>query len=145
MRDSAALFSLMRWRRAMMKGPVAGRVLTVALAATMLFALTPCCEVSAAPAQSAAEGHDHGDHHGGGHPQGSPLLDPCLAWVDNNFNALTVSAAQVAPERDASPVLFAISWIVPLAVDASLRVQRSCHSPPSASVPLYLRIERLLL
>jgi hypothetical protein len=141
-------FSLVRFRRVLTRIPFARQAVATVIATTLLFALTPCCEVNAAapdPAHSGQGHHNHGPGHGDDPAEGMPpMSDPCLAWVDNNLNIVDTDMSIPLPERDADPVVFAVLWTTPSPIAATHGAVHSCHSPPSA-VPLYLRIERLLI
>ena len=140
-------FSLTRFRRFLQQSWYAGPGMAAAIALTMLFALTPCCEVSAAlsaPASSVPDGHDHDQGHGDAHPHDTPSSDPCLAWVDNNLNALDTTTDLSIPERDPTPVLFTMLSMAAPSMESPPRDWQSCHSPPPR-VPLYLRNGHLLL
>lgn len=135
-------FSLMRFRWFLRKAGWLGPGMAATLTATMLLALTPCCEVGAAPAHPETGAVEHGD----GHDHGPPAApDPCLVWLDNHLNALATDSVLPAPERVPQPALIAATWKAPAVVPVPLPAPSSCHSPPSPAVPLYLRIERLLI
>jgi hypothetical protein len=137
-------FSLMRLRRFLMKASYARSVTAAAVTLAMLFALTPCCEANAAPSpiHSGSDGHDHGDARDHGMP---PMTDPCLMWLDNNFNALDTNIGLSIPGYNPHPDLFATPWSIHPAGETPSRLLLYRHSPPPSRVPLYLLIERLLI
>lgn len=149
MRGSAVHFSVMRFRCFLRGVWWFGPGMAAAIATTMLFALTPCCEVNAAPsaaAHSGTDGPDLGAGHGDDHDHGtSAAPDPCLMWLDNNLNVLDTNAGLPIPERDPNPVLTVTLWLAPPGGETQPRLLPSCHPPPLAKTPLYLRVERLLI
>jgi len=139
-------FSLMRFHRFLTKASCARPTMAAVVTFAMLFALTPCCEIYAAPSpiHSGSDGHDQNAGHGDDHDHGMPPMnDPCLMWLDNNLNALDTITALSAPGYNPSPDLFATSWSThPVGATPPRRL--SYHpSPPPSRVPLYLLIERL--
>lgn len=139
-------FSLMQLRCFLRRARWLSPGIAAAITAVMLFALTPCCEVSAAPAQPRTSAPEHDGAHGADHDHGPPSTpDPCLVWLDNHLNALDTNTALPTPERVPQPVPIVAAWVALAVAPAPLSVLPSCHSPPSPAVPLYLRIERLLI
>ncbi len=116
------------------------RVFTVWLALSVVFALTPCCNVyavfipgethAAAPDQTiASPNHDDGDD------------QPCAAWLDRN-DALPVEAGALLtapPLAIPAPLTFQLP---PVSFTAAQQPSVSSTSPPDA---LYLRYLRLIL
>ncbi len=140
---------LLSVHRAVKRFPVVGRGLSFAVALSMLFALTPCCEASAAASAEAAPAnavHVHGaEADGHAHDHGAPATpDPCPVWLDNVFHALGVAVvpAVSGPEPQWSP---AVPLIIPDETARLLLPVHSVHSPPSPTLPLYLRVQRLLI
>lgn len=141
-------FSLMRLRRFMIKASYARPVMAAVVTLAMLFALTPCCEVNAAPSpvHSGSDGHGHGAGHGDDHDHGMPPpTDPCLMWLDNNFNALDTNTVLSISGYNQHPDLFATPWSTHPAGETPLRMLLYRHAPPPSRVPLYLLIEHLLI
>ena len=139
------ILSLLRLRARRARAPWSTRLLAAWLALTLVFALTPCCDVigpaNAAPVPVAA---DHGhtpDAHGDMHAPDAGG-DPCATWLDRS-DAVTPKADVVAPSMaklvPATPLV-----LLPNAslAAASWRPFRLSASPPDA---LYLRYARLIL
>lgn len=117
------------------------RLLVAWLALSVVFALTPCCDIYAAfmPGAAHAAASDHAavshDHDGGGDK-------PCAAWLDRN-DVLPVEAGvlpTVTPTL-AIPVPFAFH-LPPLSFTAMRQPFIASVSSPDA---LYLRYLRLIL
>ncbi|HLD13493.1 MAG TPA: hypothetical protein VJB18_02120 [Burkholderiales bacterium] len=139
------ILSLLRLRARRARAPWSTRLLAAWLALTLVFALTPCCDVigpaNAAPVPVAA---DHGhtpDAHGDMHAPDAGG-DPCATWLDRS-DAVTPKTDIVAPfvAKVAIATPFVFLWNVPSAAIA-WRPFRLSASPPDA---LYLRYARLIL
>jgi hypothetical protein len=136
--------SLLRLRTRMRRAPLGTRVLAAALVLSLVFALTPCCEIFAAPTVPDAHapgGHDHsGDAHHDTPPAGQG--DPCATWLDrSDMVPPKAGVLSQAPERSAAPVLHAV---LPPAAPPIIR-QRPAYLPASPPGALYLLHARLLL
>lgn len=148
---TTAPMSLLSVRRAVKRFPAVGRGLSFVVALSMLFALTPCCEASAATAGAAPANvvHVHGaEADGHAHDHGAPATpDPCPVWLDNVFHALgsAVVPAVSGPEPQAAFWSPAVPLIIPDEPARFLLPVHSVHSPPSPTLPLYLRVQRLLI
>jgi hypothetical protein len=141
-------FSLTRLHRFLMKVSYARPVMAAVVTLAMLFALTPCCEVNAAPSpiHSGSDGHDPGAGHGDARDHGMPpMTDPCLVWLDNNFNALDTNTVLSIPGYNPHPDLFATPWSIHPAGETPPRLLLYYPPPPPSRVPLYLLIEHLLI
>ena len=126
------------------------RILAVAWSASLVLALTPCCEgfASASPTAPLA-GHGHTDVHVldvADHPNGShgddgdglcaPWLNVALSTLDSIPALLPVtSSPEVALPRDSG---------FPSPSARKPDVQGGVHAPPLAPRPLFLRFVRLL-
>lgn len=117
----------------------------MAMTLSLVFALTPCCEVigaaSAAPASASMDRGHAPDAHDGAHAPNTS--DPCAAWLDRSdvvppkADDTSSSAAKVVL---ATPLVFLPS--ASPAVATVWRPFRLSASPPDA---LYLRYARLIL
>lgn len=137
--------SLMRLRTRMRRAPFGARLLAALLVLSLGFALTPCCEIFAAPAMAAAhapEGHGSGDCTCCG-LSAAGRSDPCAAWLERSAAVPAAKAGVMgqAPEKSVAPVLHAV---LPPAVPPVV-VRRSFHQSASLPSALYLRHARLIL
>lgn len=135
-----------KWRRS-----TASRLLIAWLSLSLFLTLTPCCEIfSNALASPAADvGLDHGHegpdsaHHSS---ESGGFHDPCTEWLDqadytlNSSHIAVTSAPGSNQDIPAPPLLLRIPCPGP-----TLTAQLSYHPPPDPALPLYLRIEHLLL
>ena len=122
------------------RSPWGTRLLAAWVALSLMFALTPCCEVigaaNAAPVPVAVDRGHTSD------AQAPDTGDPCAVWLDRSnvvpakADDATPSAAKVAP---ATPFVFLPSASPAPAV---WRPFRPSAAPPDA---LYLRHARLIL
>mgnify|MGYP001620142595 CR=1 FL=1 len=135
--------SLLRLRARMTRAPWRTRLLAMAMALSLVFALMPCCEVigaaGAAPMPAVA---DHGqvlDAHADSHAPDNG--DPCAAWLDRS-DAVPPKADNAAPPG-AKISLATPSVLLPnTSLAAAIwRPFRLSASPPHA---LYLRHARPL-
>ncbi len=128
----------------MRRTPWGARLFAAALVLSLVFALTPCCELSAAPVMPDAHapaGHDHaGDAH-----DGVPLpgqSDPCATWLDRSDAVPTKADVMAqAPAKSVVPVMHAA---LPPATPPVVR-RRPFYFPASPPGALYLLHARLLL
>lgn len=109
---------------------------------SLVLAFWPCCLVLALDLPPVAHAGT-GDHDHGNVPAGSD--DPCRSWLDNTDAALNTSPEvllpdfelKIAPAARAAPAFPVASVSAP---DA-----HRYHPSPPASLPLYLRIQHLLI
>lgn len=127
------------------------RVLVAWLSLSLVLTLTPCCEVFAdavAPlATNAAFDHEHDGPDGAFHSPGSnDFHDPCTKWLDHadyTLNSLHVAVTLGSgSHQDISiaPLLLRMPH-----AGTMVTARLSYHPPPDPALPLYLRIEHLLL
>lgn len=111
------------------------RMLAAWLALSVVFALTPCCDVQAAVPPGTAHAavfHDRAD-------DGDP---PCAAWLDRNDALLVEAGALLTPSPTlAIPVQLAFH-LLPASFAAVRQPFVASAFPPDA---LYLRYLRLIL
>ncbi len=135
--------SLLRLRTRRARAPWGSRLLALALMLSLVFALTPCCEVVGAAVAGAQAAAGHGpmdrDHAGGHAPDGN---SPCATWLDRTdavppqpdeaklFPAMHVTGAPPAFRAD---------------VVVSERVGPLPRFPVSPAIRLYLHHARLIL
>lgn len=144
-RDRPAMkISLLRLRARSRRTPLALRLLAAWAALSLVFVLTPCCEIigvaSAAPA-SASTDHGHTpDAHSGTHTPDTG--DPCATWLDRSDAVPAKADDTSSPAAKvvlATPCVFFPS-VSPVAA-TTWRPFRLSASPPA----LYLRYARLIL
>src|SRR3989344_3755719 len=110
---------------------------------SLVFAFWPCCQAVAdehPPAVSAEVGdHDHGNI-----PQGTD--DPCRTWLDTADAALNSSPDVLLSNFDlkVGHTVYAAAHDFPAAV-VSTPGQHKYHPSPPESLPLYLRVQHLLI
>lgn len=148
----ATPFSVMGMHRAAKRAPIVVRAVAFVAMSSLLLVLTPCCEAVAAPVGIVPAGaHPRdaaGDHHAHPRDHGAPVMpDPCPVWLDSQFHALATAtgALNPGPELHPLPPVPAVLLMSPNAPVALSPHSRSVHSPPSATLPLYLRTKRLLI
>lgn len=139
------MLSLLRLRARRARTPWRTRLLAAWLVLSLVFVLTPCCDVigpaNAAPVPVAAD-HGHApDAHGDMH---APDVggDPCATWLDRSDAVpakVDVESSLLAKLAFVGPDVF--FWSGAPAVPA-WRPFRLSASPPHA---LYLRYARLIL
>lgn len=133
------------------KRSLASRLLFAWLSLSLVLTLTPCCEVLAdavtSPAIEAQVDHEHDGPDSAHHsPESGGFHDPCAQWLDHADYTLSSSHIAITSEPGSyqdnpiAPVLFRTPG------DASMMTARfSYHPPPDSALPLYLRLEHLLL
>lgn len=110
---------------------------------SLVLAFWPCCE-SIAGDQSPVTHVEAGDHDHGNLPQGTD--DPCRTWLDTSDAALNTSPDVLLsnPELKAGLAAYAVAHDFPAAV-VSTPGRHKYHSSPPDSLPLYLRVQHLLI
>jgi hypothetical protein len=110
---------------------------------SLVLAFWPCCEVIAGDRSPVnhieAGGHDHGNT-----PAGTD--DPCRTWLDNADAALNTSPEVLLPDSELKIAIAAsvAAHEFPAPANATPGRHRY-HSSPPASLPLYLRVQHLLI
>ena len=143
--------SLIRIGAAKWRSSLASRLLLAWLSLSLVLTLTPCCEVFAGAVTSSAAdvGLDH-DHEGpdGAHhsSESGGFHDPCTQWLDHadyTLNSLHIAVSSGSGSHQdilIAPLLFRMPHVGPM-----VTARFSYHPPPDPALPLYLRIEHLLL
>lgn len=110
---------------------------------TLVLVFWPCCEIlaQAMPAPSHVEAGDH-DH--GNMPAGSG--DPCGTWLDTADALLNTSSDVLLSsfELKIAQAVHAVAHDFP-AVTLPARGSIEYRAPPPVSLPLYLRVQHLLI
>lgn len=110
---------------------------------SLVLTFWPCCHAVAGeyPTVVGAETSDH-DH--GGIPHGTE--DPCQTWLDTTNAALNTSPAVLISEfkLKIGHAVYAGSQNFPV-VALSVPGRQLYHASPPASLPLYLRLQHLLI
>jgi len=130
---------------------IASRLLAAWLSLSLVLTLTPCCKVFAdavAPfIPNVVLDHEHGEDDGALHSSGSnDFHDPCTKWLDHadyTLNSLHVAVTSGSvPHQDIpiAPLLLRVPH-----AGTMVTALFSYHPPPDPALPLYLRIEHLLL
>ncbi len=117
------------------------RMFAAGLALSVVFALTPCCDIYAAfiPGAAHAAALDHAavsDDHAGGGDQ------PCAAWLDRN-DALPVGTG--ALPTAASELAIPVSFVFHLLPSRFTTMRQPSVASVSFPDALYLRYLRLIL
>lgn len=139
------IISLRHLRSRMTHSPGGMRVLVAWMALSLMFVLTPCCDVAGmqnpAPLSGATSHHHASDAHNSVQVPDSD--DPCAQWLDRSdavpvkADDATLAVAKIAPTR-----LFVSFPAIAVPVFPIWRSFRLSASPPD---PLYLRHARLIL
>ena len=130
---------------------ITSRLLAAWLSLSLVLTLTPCCEVFAdavaSPATNAALDHEHDGSDGALHSPGSnDFYDPCTKWLDhadytlNSLHVAVTSESGSHQDIPIAPLLLRMPHAGTIAMALFLY-----HPPPDPALPLYLRIEHLLL
>ena len=127
---------------------ITSRLLAAWLSLSLVLTLTPCCKVFAdvvAPLMPNAV-LDH-EHDGALHSSGSnDFHDPCTKWLDHadyTLNSLHVAVTSGSGSHQDIPIAPLLLRMPHAATVVTARL--SYHPPPDPALPLYLRIEHLLL
>ena len=129
---------------------ITSRLLAAWLSLSLVLTLTPCCEVFAdavaPPATNAALDHEHDGPDGALHSPGSnDFHDPCTKWLDHadyTLNSLHVAVTSGSGSHQDIPIA---PLLLRMPHAATLVTARLSYHPPDPALPLYLRIEHLLL
>ncbi|TAM45224.1 MAG: hypothetical protein EPN55_08835 [Gammaproteobacteria bacterium] len=117
------------------------RMFAVWLALSVVFVLTPCCDVYAAFMPSSAHSAEL-DHAPASHDRAGDDDMPCAAWLDRN-DALPVESGALLTAAPKLAIVAASVFRMPLSTSMSVRQPFvTSASPPDT---LYLRHARLLL
>jgi len=143
--------SLMRIGAARRRMSITSRLLVAWLSLSLFLTLTPCCEVIAdavaLPTTHTVLDHEHDGPDGVLHSPGpNHFHDPCPKWLDHAD--YTVSSQQLAVASESTSHQYApiAPLLLPMPhVGAVVAARLSYHPPPVPALPLYLRIEHLLL
>ncbi len=143
--------SLMRIGAARRRTSITSRLLAAWLALSLILTLTPCCEVFAdavaSRATNAALDHEHDGPDGALHSPGSnDFHDPCTKWLDHadyTLNSLHVAVTSGSDPHQDIPIA-PLLLLMPHAGTMATALF-SYHPPPDPALPLYLRLEHLLL
>ena len=138
-------FSLLHLRARRMRAPWGARLLVMAMTLSLVFALTPCCEVigaaRAVPASASMDRSHTPDAHGGTHAPDTG--DPCATWLDRS-DAMPPKADDTS--SSAAKVVLATPLVsLPSASPAVATVWRPFRLSASPPYALYLRYARLIL
>ena len=127
------------------------RLLAAWLSLSLVLTLTPCCEVFAdavaSPATNAALDHEHDGPDGALQSPGSnDFHDPCTKWLDhadytlNSLHVVVTSGFDPHQDIPVAPLLLRMPH-----AGTMVTARLSYHPPPDPALPLYLRLEHLLL
>lgn len=110
---------------------------------SLVLAFWPCCQVMAQD-QPPVTHVEAGDHDHGNMPQETD--DPCRTWLDTADTALNTSpdALLSNPELKVGHAVYAVAHDFPVAV-ASTPGRHLYHPSPPDPLPLYLRLQHLLI
>ncbi len=110
---------------------------------SLVLAFWPCCE-SVADERPPVVSAEAGDHDHGNMPSGNE--DPCRTWLDTADAALNSSPDILLPnfELKVGYVVRTVVFDIPAAV-VSRRGRHAYHPSPPNSLPLYLRVQHLLI
>ena len=110
---------------------------------SLVLSFWPCCHAVADEHQPVAS-MQAGDHDHGGIPHGTE--DPCRTWLDTTDLALNTSPDVLVSdfELKIGHAVYAASQKLPV-VSLSVPDQKLYHASPPASLPLYLRLQHLLI
>ncbi len=143
--------SLMRIGAKKRRRSIASRLLVTWLALSLFLTLTPCCEVFAdavaSPTTDAVFDHGHDGPDDALHSsESSGFHDPCTQWLDhadytlNSLHVAVTSGSGSHQDFPIAPLLFRMPH-----AGTTVTARLSYHPPPGPALPLYLRIEHLLL
>ncbi len=143
--------SLMRIGAARRRMSIASRLLAAWLSLSLVLTLTPCCEILAdaiaPPATNAALDHGHDGPDDALHSSGpNDFHDPCTKWLDhadytlNSLHVAVTSGSGSHQDIPIAPLLLRMPHAGNMVTALFLY-----HPPPDPALPLYLRIEHLLL
>lgn len=143
--------SLMRIGAKKRRMSIASRLLIAWLSLSLFLTLTPCCEIVAdavaSPATDVGADHEHGGPDSAHHsPESGGFHDPCTQWLDHadyTLNSLHVAVTSGAGSHQDIPIA-PLLFLMPHA-GTMVTARLSYHPPPGPALPLYLRIEHLLL
>ena len=129
--------SLRRIRTRMTRASWSARLLAAWVVLSLIFALTPCCEVigaasAAAPASASTDRSSHTPDTG----------DPCATWLDRS-DAVTPKTDVVAPP--VAKVVLTIPLVLFPNASLTAAIWRPFHLSASQPDALYLRYARLIL
>lgn len=130
---------------------ITSRLMAAWLSLSLVLTLTPCCKVFAdavapfTPDVALDHGHDGSDSalHS---PGSNDFHDPCTKWLDHadyTLNSLPVAVTSGSDSHQDIPI--APLLLLMSHADATVTVRLSFHPPPDPALPLYLRLEHLLL
>jgi len=130
---------------------ITSRLLAAWLSLSLVLTLTPCCQVFAdavAPLMTnTVLDHEHDGPDGALHsPGSSDFHDPCTKWLDHadyTLSSLLVAVTSGSDPHQDIPIALLLS-LMPHAGNM-VTARLSYHPPPDPALPLYLRIEHLLL
>ena len=110
---------------------------------SLVLAFWPCCQ-AVADEPPPAVGMEAGDHDHGSIPVGTE--DPCRTWLDTADSALNSSLDVLFAgfKLKIGHAVYADSRDFP-AVPPSVRGRIAYHPSPPSSLPLYLRVQHLLI
>lgn len=110
---------------------------------SLVLAFWPCCQAVAGEHPPTVSAHA-GDHDHGNIPQGTD--DPCRTWLDTADAALNTSPDVLLsnPEPKVGHAVYAVAHDFP-AVAVSAPGRHVYHSSPPDPLPLYLRLQHLLI
>jgi hypothetical protein len=110
---------------------------------SLVLAFWPCCQ-SIAEDRPFVSHVEAGDHDHGNIPQGTD--DPCHTWLDTADAALNSSPDVLLsnPELKVGHAVYAVAHDFP-AVAVSAPGRHVYHSSPPDPLPLYLRLQHLLI
>lgn len=143
--------SLIRISAARRRVSITTRLLIAWLSLSLVLTVTPCCKVYAdavAPLMpNAALDHEHDGPDGALHsPAPGDFHDPCTKWLGQahyTLDSLHVAVTSGSGSHQDFPVALPLSLMPRAGTRATALF--SYRPPPGPVLPLYLRIEHLLL
>jgi hypothetical protein len=127
------------------------RLLAAWLSLSLFLTLTPCCKVFAdavaLPTTNAVLDHEHDGPDGALRTPGpNDFHVPCTKWLDHADYAVGSLHAAVTsgPDSHQNIPIASLLLLIPH-IGTMVTAQLSYYSPPDPTLPLYLRIEHLLL
>ena len=143
--------SVMQIGTARRRMSITSRLLVAWMSLSLVLTLTPCCKVLAdvvAPfTANTVLDHEHDVPDGALHSPGlSDFHDPCTKWLDHpdyTLNSLHVAVTSGSDPHQDIPIAPLLLRMPHAGTMVTARL--SNHPPPDPALPLYLRIEHLLL
>lgn len=110
---------------------------------SLVLAFWPCCQLLAQDQPPVAH-VEAGDHDHGNVPAGTD--DPCRTWLDTADAALNTSSGALLPDYEPKIAIAAPGAACAFPAPAGAAPGRHRYHPsPPVSLPLYLRVQHLLI